>query len=133
MRTLLVVDDNPSVRDSLRVLLESRGYVVVSAESGPEALERDLQHRFDGALIDVNMPGMSGLTVCRTLRSRAAELGRNLPVWLITGARTLELDRAAQEAGAMAVLGKPFSVEELFRSFDQQFAAGTPDSGTPTA
>lgn len=119
-RTLLIVDDNPSVRESLRLLLERRGYAVLVASSGAEALALAGQHRIDAGIIDVNMPGMNGLVVCRTLRTRAAESGRDFPVWMITGARTPELERAARESGALEVLSKPFDYVELFHRFDAQ-------------
>ncbi len=118
-RTLLIVDDNPSVRDSLRLLLERRGYTVIVAGSGFEAIALATQHLVDAAIIDVNMPGMNGLAVCRTLRTRAAEAGRNFPVWMMTGARTPELSRAALESGALEVLTKPFDYAELFHRFDE--------------
>ncbi len=129
-QTLLIVDDNPSVRDSLRMLLERRGYIVLLAASGSEAIARAVEQQLDAAIIDVNMPGMNGLVVCRTLRTRASEAGRNFPVWMMTGARTPELERAALESGALAVLAKPFDYEELFSRFDAQFG-GPPDAPSP--
>ena len=125
-RTLLIIDDNKSVRDSLRMLLERRGYTVLVAASGPEALALALEHPIDGAIIDVNMPGMNGLAVCRTLRIRGSEAGVNLPVWMMTGARTPELERAARESGALMVLAKPFDYAYLFGLFDEQLG------GAPT-
>ncbi len=128
-RTLLIIDDNKSVRDSLQLLFERRGYTVLSAANGFEALDLGARHAIDGAIIDVNMPGMSGLAVCRTLRTRASEAGWNLPVWMMTGARTPELERAARESGALAVLTKPFDYAELFTRFDEQL--GGPPTPPP--
>lgn len=128
IRTLLIVDDNKSVCDSLSLILARRGYIVYAASSGPEALELEARNAIDGALVDVNMPGMNGLAVCRALRTRAAEAGGNLPVWMITGARTMELDRAAQEAGSLGVISKPFDIADLFERFDQKFGEMFPGS-----
>jgi CheY-like chemotaxis protein len=121
MRTLLIVDDNKSVRDSLQMLIEQRGYAVLAASSGVEALALVAAHAVDGAMIDVNMPGMGGLPLCRSLRTRASEAGRDFPVWMMTGAPTLDLERAARESGALTLLAKPFDYEGLFRWFEAQF------------
>src|SRR5688572_12393501 len=108
MRTLLVIDDNKSVRESLRFLLVRRGYAVLMAENGPEGIELAAQHAIDGALIDVQMPGMNGFEVCRTLRQRAADAGRAFPIWMMTGGRSPNLVRLAAEAGALTLFSKPF-------------------------
>lgn len=125
-RTLLVVDDNKSVRDSLRFLLERRGYEVEVAESGPEALALAAQRPFGGAMIDVNMPGMNGIAVCRALKALAAEKGWPLSIWMMTGARTPDVVKSAQEAGALVVLAKPFDFTDLFRRFDEVLGPVTP-------
>ncbi len=125
-RSLLIVDDNESVRESLRFLLERRGYITVVAASGAEALALAAQQAFDGAIVDINMPGMNGIAVCRTLYARAAESGHKLAIWMMTGARTREVAKASAEAGALGIFCKPFDLEELFRSFDEQF--GPPPS-----
>lgn len=121
-RTLLVVDDNRSVRESLKFLLLRRGYQVLVAESGQEALELSLQNVFDGALVDVNMPGMNGIEVCRALRDQAIAADREIAVWMMTGARTPEVLAMARDAGALDLLGKPFDLPALYRRFDEQFA-----------
>ncbi len=118
-RTLLVIDDNKSVRDSLRFLLIRRGYAVLVAETGQEGLALAAQAHVNGALVDVNMPGMNGVDVCRALKEQASAARREIAVWVMTGARTPELHRLAAEAGALAVLGKPFDFPDLFRRFDE--------------
>jgi CheY-like chemotaxis protein len=120
-RTLLVVDDDKSVRDSLRFLIERRGYTVIPAEYGAKAVALAAQHPIDGALVDVHMAGMNGVEVCRALRAQAAEAGREVAVWLMTGAPTTDIVKAAAEAGALVVLAKPFDHAELFRRIDQYF------------
>ena len=124
-RTFLVIDDNESVRESLKFLLLRRGYAVLVAEDGYEALRIASQHHIDGAMVDVNMPGINGVEVCRALRERAAAAGREIAVWLMTGGRSPDLVRLAREAGALDLLGKPFDLQSLYRRFDDQFAVRT--------
>ena len=121
MSTLLIIDDNQSVRESLRFLLRRRGYDVLVASSGAEALALAAQHPVDGAMIDINMPGMNGLEVCRQLRENAVRAGRVVALWTMTGARTSELARRSLEQGAIELLGKPFDFRALFAEFEQRF------------
>jgi CheY-like chemotaxis protein len=125
-RALLIVDDNEAVRESLRFLFMHRGYITAVASNGAEALALAEQQAFDGALVDVNMPGINGIAVCRSLHERAAQTGHKLAVWMMTGARTSALAQAAAEAGALALLAKPFDFDDLFRRFDEQFRAAPP-------
>jgi two-component system response regulator MprA len=108
---ILVVDDERAVRESLRRALELEGYAVELAEDGRQALERlDEEAQPDAVILDVLMPGMDGLEVCRTLRSQ----GSRLPVLMLT-ARTQVEDRVeGLDAGADDYLTKPFALEELF-------------------
>jgi CheY-like chemotaxis protein len=127
-RTLLVIDDNKSVRDSLRFLLMRRGYTVLLAENGAEGIALAAQGQATGALVDVNMPGMNGIDVCRALKEQAAAHQRSLAVWVMTGARTPELLRLATEAGALALLGKPFDFPDLYQRFDEVLGKQEPPS-----
>ena len=108
---ILVVDDERAVRESLRRALELEGYTVELAEDGRQALERlEEEAQPDAVILDVLMPGMDGLEVCRTLRSQ----GSRLPVLMLT-ARTQVEDRVeGLDAGADDYLTKPFALEELF-------------------
>lgn len=124
-RTLLVVDDNQSVRESLRFLLLRRGYTVLVAEDGAAALALAAQHPVDGAIVDVNMPGMNGIEVCRVLRERANAKGRQIAVWMMTGARTPEVLKQSREVGALDLLGKPFDIPSLYRRLEEQFGIRT--------
>jgi CheY-like chemotaxis protein len=130
-RTLLVIDDNKSVRDSLRFLLMRRGYTVLLAENGPEGIALAAQGQATGALVDVNMPGMNGIDVCRVLKEQAAANQRSLAVWVMTGARTPELLRLATEAGALALLGKPFDFPDLYQRFDEALGKQEPPPPEP--
>jgi CheY-like chemotaxis protein len=119
-QTLLVIDDDPSVREVMHLLLKHRGYEVLVAESGAAGLALAAERKVDGALIDVHMAGMNGIEACRALRERALAAGRNLPVWIMTGARTAQIVTAAAEAGALVVLSKPFSHAELYQHIEAQ-------------
>lgn len=121
MRTVLVIDDNKSVCDSMRMLLQQRGYIGLAASNGAEGLALAESHVVDGALIDVHMPGVNGIEVCRVLRERAAAAGREISLWVMTGARTAQIEKAAMEAGAIELLGKPFDIAELFRRFEARW------------
>ena len=107
---ILVVDDERAVRESLRRALELEGYEIELAEEGREALQRlAREDQPDAVILDVLMPGVDGLEVCRTLRSQ----GSRLPVLMLT-ARTQVEDRVeGLDAGADDYLTKPFAREEL--------------------
>ena len=107
---ILVVDDERAVRESLRRALELEGYEIELAEDGLQALDRlAREDQPDAVILDVLMPGIDGLEVCRTLRGR----GSRLPVLMLT-ARTQVEDRVeGLDAGADDYLAKPFALEEL--------------------
>lgn len=106
--TILIVDDEPQIRRVLRTTLTSNGYAVLEAKNGEEAFERVRAERPDLILLDVNMPGMSGLEICREIR-RTSEA----PIIMLT-VRNSEPDKVqALDAGADDYVVKPFGVEEL--------------------
>ena len=108
-RLVLVADDDPDIRQLVRLRLERSGYAVVSAGDGAEALELLAGCAPDIAILDVAMPNFSGLEVTRALRERYA----TMPVILLT-ARARESDvREGALAGADAYITKPFSPQEL--------------------
>ncbi|MDP3073811.1 MAG: response regulator [Opitutaceae bacterium] len=120
MPTLLVIDDNASVRETLSEWFTLGGYTVLEAKSGPEALSLMLHVRIDAAIVDVHMPRMDGTAVCRALRARAEASAQDLPVWLMTGARTAADAKSARDAGALAILGKPFDLGALAQQIHEQ-------------
>ena len=107
---ILVVDDERAVRESLRRALELEGYEIELAADGSEALYRlEGDAEPDAMILDVLMPGVDGLEVCRRLRGS----GSRLPVLMLT-ARTEVNDRVAGlDAGADDYVTKPFALEEL--------------------
>ncbi|MBV9844338.1 MAG: response regulator transcription factor [Kutzneria sp.] len=106
---ILVVDDDRAVRESLRRSLQFNGYQVELATDGQQALQAIADRRPDAMVLDVMMPRLDGLEVCRRLRS----VGDDLPVLVLT-ARDAVSDRVAGlDAGADDYLPKPFALEEL--------------------
>ena len=106
---LLVVDDEQAVRESLRRSLRFNGYEVLTANDGLEAVETVRAENPELLILDVMMPNMDGLEVCRTLRSE----GWDRPILVLT-ARDGVSDRVAGlDAGADDYLPKPFALEEL--------------------
>jgi two-component system response regulator MprA len=106
---LLVVEDDRAVRDALRRALTLGGYEVEVAEDGEQALELVARALPDAVVLDVAMPGIDGLAVCRRLR----RLGNRVPVLMLT-ARDAVADRIdGLDVGADDYMVKPFDVEEL--------------------
>jgi two-component system, OmpR family, response regulator MprA len=107
---ILVVDDERAVRDSLRRALELEGYEIELAADGSEALYRlEGSEEPDAMILDVLMPGVDGLEVCRRLRGS----GSKLPVLMLTARTEVEDRVAGLDAGADDYVTKPFALEEL--------------------
>jgi DNA-binding response OmpR family regulator len=127
-RTILVVDDEPTLREAIEEALEADGFRVVSAADGREALLRFRAEQPDLVLLDLMLPELSGIEVCRIIR---AESG--VPIVMLT-AKDSELDKVVGlELGADDYITKPFSLRELtariralFRRSDQAVAVETP-------
>ncbi|GAB2670525.1 response regulator transcription factor [Gordonia jinhuaensis] len=106
---ILVVDDDRAVRESLRRSLTFNGYTVDTATDGMGALEQITQERPDALVLDVMMPRLDGLEVCRRLRST----GDDLPILVLTARDSVSERVAGLDAGADDYLPKPFALEEL--------------------
>ena len=106
--TILLVDDEPKVCELLRVYLERGGYEVVCVQQGTAALEQVARRNPDLVLLDLNLPGIDGLEVCKTLRKTS-----DIPIIMLT-ARDEEADRiVGLELGADDYVTKPFSPREV--------------------
>ena len=109
MKTILVVDDEKSVRDSLKMVLEFESYEVLFAENGQEALRHMTTASIDLILLDVKMAGMDGLEVLQRVRQKRSEL----PVIMISGHGTIETAVEATKLGAFDFLAKPLDRDKL--------------------
>jgi two-component system response regulator MprA len=106
---LLVVDDDPSVREALELVLDLNGFGVTTATDGAEAIRTLAVDRPDAVILDVLMPGLDGLEVCRRMRAT----GDRTPVLMLTARAEVSERVAGLEAGADDYLVKPFASEEL--------------------
>jgi DNA-binding response OmpR family regulator len=108
MRHLMVVDDAPGVVKGLKLSLEQEGYRVSTAADGREALAKIQANSFDAILLDLMLPEVDGLTVCREVRKRSA-----VPIIMLT-AKSDDLDKIlGLEIGADDYVTKPFNTKEL--------------------
>ena len=109
MTRVLIVDDEPAVRAALDRALRLDGYEIELAADGREALDRLADARQDAIVLDVAMPGIDGLEVCRRLRSS----GDRTPVLMLTARDAVDDRVAGLDAGADDYLVKPFALKEL--------------------
>ena len=111
---ILVVDDEATIRELLTDFLVLDGYEVICAENGTRALEILGRERFDVMLVDMKMPGMSGLDVLRML----PEVAPDLLSFVMTGYATVEAAIASMKLGAFDFILKPFKVQDVIRTLE---------------
>ncbi|MCU1479270.1 MAG: response regulator [Subtercola sp.] len=105
---ILVADDDPQILRALNVTLRARGYEIVTASDGTEALNRAIEHHPDLVMLDLGMPNLDGVEVIHGLRGWS-----EVPILVVSG-RTGEADKVeALDAGADDYVTKPFSIDEL--------------------
>jgi len=109
MHTILVVDDEPNYLIVLSELLQDEGFEVLTAQSGEKALKHAREVDLDLIITDMQMPGMDGIALLKTVKS----LNRDLPVIMITAYGEVEKAVTAMQAGAYTYLTKPFNNQEL--------------------
>jgi DNA-binding response OmpR family regulator len=110
MKQILIVDDDRVLRQTLAAALEAEGYGVTEAIDGREGLNKALKTAFDLIVLDVVMPSLGGLDVCRKLR----EAGRQIPVIVMSGKKKKEVDKVlGLELGGDDYLTKPFGADEF--------------------
>lgn len=105
-KTILLVDDEPHVLEVLKVTLEDLGFRLLEAVDGPSAISVAQAESPDLVVLDVMLPNMSGLELCRTLKESVSE---ELPIIMLTARSGEEDARAGLDAGADRYLTKPFS------------------------
>lgn len=119
---ILIVDDNPQIRRALRAVLVPRGYTIIDARSGEEALDVIRRERVELILLDVNLPGMSGFETCKEIRRT-----HDIPVIMLS-VRASERDKVqAFDAGADDYVVKPFGAEELIARVRATMRRAGPD------
>ena len=112
---ILIVEDNPDIAANLGDYLEDRGHLVDFAGDGVTGLHLAVVNEFDASVLDLQLPGMDGLEVCRKLRGEA---GKDTPVLMLTARDRLEDKLAGFEKGADDYLGKPFALQEVEARLD---------------
>jgi two-component system KDP operon response regulator KdpE len=106
---ILLVDDDAQIRRVMLTALGSQGYKVDEAASGEEALELVHSHKYDLVLLDVNLPGKSGVATCKEIRARLT-----IPIIMLTVRDAQEDKVEALDAGASDYVTKPFGMREMF-------------------
>ena len=112
-KSILVVDDNEDIRGLLSLVLQKEGYEVHAAEDGASALEQAYEKKPDLILLDVMMPGLSGLEVLSTIRENKDKKISEVPIMMITAKSTIDDIDAAVELGASSYIVKPFRPANL--------------------
>ena len=110
MKKILIIDDDRVLRQTLAAALEAEGYSVAEASDGREGLNKTLKTAFDLVVLDVIMPSLGGLEVCRKIR----EAGRQVPLIVMSGKKKKEIDKVlGLELGGDDYLTKPFGTDEF--------------------
>lgn len=113
----MIVDDDVIIRHMLRMLLEMEGYVISEAEDGVDALEKITDFQPHAIILDVMMPRMDGITLCKRLRSRPETA--TLPIIMLSGKTQMGAEEEGLAAGANAYLRKPMNVADLLQLLRQ--------------
>ena len=112
--SILVVDDELGVRESLRMILKFRYEVYIAADGG-EAIKRIKEQKFDLITLDLNMPKLSGIETLREIR----KIDPEIPIIIITGYGTEEDEKEAFLYGVKAFISKPFNTSKIIAAIDE--------------
>jgi len=110
--TVLVVDDEPNIARGIQVIFEKEGYRVITASSGTEALLKVKEENPSLVMLDILMPGLSGIETLRCIKA----LNKDIPVVMVTAVKSDEESKAAMEAGAYDYVIKPIDFKYLKQS-----------------
>lgn len=116
-RHILVADDDAPIRDMIRIMLEEEGYQVSEASTGQEALDGLQAGKFDLLILDMRMPGMTGIDVLKQLREKQGEL----PVILMTAHGSPNIAIQASSLGVYGYITKPFEMDEVLNQIQHYF------------
>lgn len=111
MATILTVDDSPSIRQMIKVVLGPAGHTVIEAGDGAQGLEKAKSTKLDLVITDLNMPVMNGLELIKALRGLPSLVG--LPIVFLTTESNDAIKQEAKAAGATGWITKPFKPEQL--------------------
>lgn len=117
-RKILVADDEEVIRDLFYDFLDGKGYEVVTANDGKEAIDKIKEEEIDAAFIDVILPGKDGLEVLREIK----KIRPGVEVIMITAYEVKDELKAARQEGAYACLQKPFRVKEVIDILEKIFS-----------
>ena len=123
---IFIVEDEHRIARFLQIELEHEGFETETEENGTRAYERIMQGNFDLVLLDVMLPGMDGLTICKRVREVSS-----LPIIMLTAKDEVEDKVAGLDIGADDYMTKPFAVEELMARIRNALRKHVPDNGVP--
>jgi len=122
--SILIVDDEPSVGDALRLVLESNGYEVVLVTKGQEGIDQARHRRFGFSVVDLFLTDISGFQVITDIHN----LQPQIPILLITAHGSPQVSDEAKRLGAIGALCKPFPPAEILKVINSHVHGPTPDS-----
>jgi DNA-binding response OmpR family regulator len=123
-KTILVVEDDRDMNELICALLSEAGFHAVSVSTGEQGLEKTHQMKPDLVLLDVMLPEMDGIEVCRSIASH--EETKGIPIIMVTIKRELSTKLASYIAGARRYITKPFGVEELLGEINKTLRSPVP-------
>lgn len=118
--SVLIVDDEPMTQDLLRLMLEPAGFHVTGADHGLEALQKVQEEKPDIMILDVMMPHMDGITVCKKIRNNPETA--DLPIVMLSGKTHLNAVEEGLQAGANRYLAKPTARTDLIKNLREVLA-----------
>lgn len=131
MATILLVDDSRTIRDIVKIYLTNGGHTFIEAEDGMRALSLVGLTNVDLVIADVMMPRMDGIAFTKKLRADTRPEKRSIPVVLLTGEGSAQLQAEGQAAGANAFVKKPVGIAELTKVINQALGIKAPDAAKP--
>lgn len=120
MAQILIVDDSPSIRQTIVISLSDTGHTITEAVDGADGLEKAKAGRYDLIVTDLNMPNLDGLGMIRALRELPAYAG--IPILFLSTESDAGIKQQAKAAGATGWLTKPFVAEQLIRIIEKVLA-----------
>lgn len=116
-KTILIVEDSPTVRQGITLSLQGAGYRTAEAKDGFEALNKLNEEMFRGLLIDINMPGMDGIALIRHIRNLPNY--QQVPILIVTTESELKKKEEGRLVGVMGWIVKPFRPDQLVKAVKQ--------------